>query len=293
MRFNTYLFSSFEFNRGEQKSILILLVLIGLASYFRFFYKPKSNSVFTLHSEEITCLQEEMDTLIAFEIAKRIPKLYPFNPNFITDYKGYKLGMTQAEINLLHQYRAQGKWINSKADFKRVTGVSKVWLDSISPYFKFPNWVKYSKLNSKTTFKNTVLSVSEKKDLNKIVASDLQQIFGVGEVLSERIINYRNTLGGFSADVQLYAVYGLSNEVVQRIQERFTVKTPKPIETMNLNDASASDIATLPGISFETAKTIWEFVQLREGIKDLSELKNIETLNPQKIALIELYLHLE
>lgn len=293
MRLFTQLFSKFGLTRTEQKSVIILLTTISIASYVRYFYQPEFTSSFSLNSEEIICLQQELDSLLKVEKAKRKPTLYPFNPNFISDYKGYRLGMTQNEINLLHQYRAAGKWINSKADFKRVTGVSKTWIDSIGPYFKFPDWVSHSKKNPKPYFKKSILSFSEKKDLNKVTASDLQQIYGVGEVLSERIINYRDKLGGFSGDVQLYEVYGLSHVVVERIQNQYTVKTPKPIKTMNLNAISASDIATIPGISFEKAKVIWEFVQLREGIKDLSELKNIEFLNEQKIALIELYLHLE
>src|SRR5699024_9755910 len=51
-------------------------------------------------------------------------KIYPFNPNFITDYKGYVLGMSPEEISRLHRFRKQDKWVNSTADFQRVTHVS-------------------------------------------------------------------------------------------------------------------------------------------------------------------------
>jgi len=293
MRLYNQLFSKLELSRGEQKSSIILIAMIVIATCFRYFYRPKSTTSFIVNSEEIICLQEELDSLMKVELEKRKPKIFPFNPNFISDYKAYRLGMTQNEFNLLKQYRADGKWIHSKNDFKRVTGVSDLWLDSISPFFKFPDWVQKSKNKPKTIFSNRILSYAEKKDLNKSTAKELMTIYGVGEVLSKRIISYRDKLGGYSADVQLYEVYGLSELVVKRIQNQFTVKTPKPIEKLNLNTASASDIATIPGISFEKAKIIWEFVQLREGIDNLSELKNIEVLNNQKIALIELYLYLE
>jgi hypothetical protein len=49
--------------------------------------------------------------------------LYPFNPNFITDFKGYKLGMSVQEIDLL-EYRKGNKYVNSPKEFQAVTQVS-------------------------------------------------------------------------------------------------------------------------------------------------------------------------
>ena len=43
-------------------------------------------------------------------MATKKDTIYPFNPNFISDYKGYKLGMSIQEIDRLHQYRAQNKY---------------------------------------------------------------------------------------------------------------------------------------------------------------------------------------
>jgi DNA uptake protein ComE-like DNA-binding protein len=62
---------------------------------------------------------------------------------------------------------------------------------------------------------------------------------------------------------------------------------------MNLNKISASDIATVPGISFELAKRIWEFRILNERIVDFIELKKIEGLTERKLQGIQLYLKLE
>ena len=62
---------------------------------------------------------------------------------------------------------------------------------------------------------------------------------------------------------------------------------------MNLNSISASDVATIPGISFDLAKRIWEYRILNEGIKSFSELEHIEGLTKRKLQGIELYLKLE
>ena len=86
-------------------------------------------------------------------------------------------------------------------------------------------------------------------------------------------------------------MYGLDAAVVKRALLQFTVKTPKQIDKMNINAASASDIATIPNISFELAKKIWEFRKLRETIQDISELQKIEGLSKSKLQLIQLYLY--
>jgi len=111
--------------------------------------------------------------------------------------------------------------------------------------------------------------------------------------LSARIISYKDKLGGFSVDKQLLSVWGLSERVVANVLAGFTVKTPKQIDQISVNTASASDIATISGISYDLAKQIWEFRVLRQKTVLLSELQKIEGMTASKYALIELYLHIE
>lgn len=253
---------------------------------------------FDTSSAEIVSMRKVLDSLRLVEIEKRKPKKYPFNPNFITDYKGYTLGMTNEEIDRLLQYRKDGNWINSKADFKKVTGVSDSLLAELSPYFKFPDWVTNPK--PKSDFKDyksekgfSEKPFNQKNDLNKATEEHLQQVSGIGEALSKRIISYREKLGGFSNDIQLYEVYGLDQAVVQRTLNLFTVKTQKNISKININSASASDISTIPGVSFELAKKIWEYRRLHEKVNSVQELEKIEGMTQRKLQLIQLYLSVE
>jgi competence ComEA-like helix-hairpin-helix protein len=232
-----------------------------------------------------------MDSLKRIKADRSARSNYKFNPNFISEYKAYTLGLSTEEYLKLKTFRDEGKWINSVIDFKKVTGVSDSLLKVISTDFKFPDWVNNRKTFSSSKSKNfSALPEHLKKDLNTTTAVELRQVPGIGEVLSERIISYREKLGGFSANEQLFAVYGLSDEVIDRIVMRFSVKDVKELKRYNINTASASDIATLPGISFELATEIWNFVRVREGIKDLDELTKIEEITPAKLRLIKLYL---
>lgn len=290
--------SHFTFNKQQRSGILLLLLLITTLLGVYWFVDFYEEDTFDTSSTEILSIKKELDSLRVVEIEKRKPRKYPFNPNFITDYKGYALGMSNEEIDRLLQYRSEGKWINSTADFKKITKVSDSLLKEISPYFKFPDWVSNPRpTNDITDFKTEKGFIekpfAQKMDLNKASDERLQQISGIGEVLSKRIVSYRDKLGGFSEDFQLYEVYGLNTDVAKRILNLFTVKTPKEIKKINLNIASVSDISTIPGISFELAKKIWEFRILREKIASIQELSKIEGMTERKLQVIQLYLSLE
>jgi len=285
--------SQLVFHRSQRVGILFLLLVILGFLYVQFFVSFSEESTFDIHSAEVRGLQRQLDSLRHADSIERLPKRYPFNPNYLTDYKAYNLGISPKEFDRLQAFRNKGQWVNSVAQFKSVTGVPDSVLSQISPYFKFPDWVSRAKPKRKYFEKNRVLSTSEKIDLNIATAEELQQVYGVGPVLGERIVKHRKTLGGFHHELQLYTVWGLKDTVVGRIMSRFTVKTPVPIEKMNINRISASDLSTLPGVSFEMGKRIWEFVRVREGLSDLSDLLKIEEISPRRLQVFRLYLYAE
>ena len=286
--------SFFVFNSSQRNGILFLLLLVSGFAVINNYIDFTTENLLDTNSKEVLAVQKELDSIRTLLIESNQSKIHPFNPNFITDFKGYKLGMSSEEIDRLLDYRKQNKWINSKEDFKKVTKVSDSFLDQISSYFKFPDWIsnpkpKYS--DWRKGFKEKTFD--QKTDLNSATQLELKKVNGIGEALSKRIIDYRDKLGGFTNDIQLYEVYGLDYQLTDKVRNDFTVKTPKEIIKMNLNKISASDIATVPGISFELAKRIWEFRVLNERIVDFIELKKIEGLTERKLQGIQLYLKLE
>jgi competence protein ComEA len=286
--------SHFVFNRSQRNGILLLVFFISGYLVINYYVDFSKENLLDINSKEVIAIQKELDSLRTIDIASKKPKVFPFNPNFLTDFKGYTLGMSTEEIDRLLAFRKENKWINSVEDFKKVTKVSDSLLNKISPYFKFPDWVTNPKSKNKYVKKRfKEKKFTQKIDLNLATQDQLEAVNGIGKAFSKRIIDYRNKLGGFTNDIQLYQVYGLDFQVANSILKEFTVKTPKEIIKMNLNSISASDIATIPSISFDLAKRIWEFRILNEGIKSFSELENIEGLTKRKLQGIQLYLKLE
>ena len=286
--------SHFVFNKSQRNGILLLLFFISGYLVINYYVDFSKENLLDINSKEVIAIQKELDSLRTIEVESKKPKVFPFNPNFLTDFKGYTLGMSTEEIDRLLAFRKENKWINSVEDFKKVTKVSDSLLNKISPYFKFPDWVTNPKSKNKYVKKRfKEKKFTQKIDLNLATQDQLEAVNGIGKAFSKRIIDYRNKLGGFTNDIQLYQVYGLDFQFANSILKEFTVKTPKEIIKMNLNSISASDISTIPSISFDIAKKIWEFRILNEGIKSFSELENIEGLTKRKLQGIQLYLKLE
>lgn len=289
--------SHFVFTKEQRNGIFLLLLIIVLLQCIYFFIDFSSDDI-AVDNEELKLYEAEIDALRQAKIEENKPKIHPFNPNYITDYKGSTLGMDTKEIDRLLAFRKQNKWINSAKQFQEVTGVSDSLLAEISPYFKFPEWVlnpvKVSSWNSERNYNSKSKTHAQKKDLNKVTATELQRVNGVGKTLSERIIQYRGKFnGGFIADVQLQDVYGLSPEVISKITEQFTVKTPRKISKLDLNTATADDLVTIQHIDYEIAHNIIEYRKLHEGFKTLDELSKVKDFPANKLEIIKLSLHIQ
>ena len=287
--------SHFKFSKQNRNGIFLLLLLIISVQCVYFFVDLSSEDI-SVNQQELKLFQKEIDSLRLASIENNKPKIYPFNPNYITDYKGYTLGMTNEEIDRLHQFRDRNKWVNSVTEFQNVTQVSDSLLNTISSYFKFPDWVTNPKPKSSRTYQsyNTPKSYEAKIDLNTATAIQLQKVNGIGEKLSERIVKFRNKfVGGFIADVQLLDVYGLSPEVIERITNEFTVKTPRQIQKINLNTATSDQLVTIQHIDYDLAHHIIEQKTLREGFKSIDDLKKVNEFPVNKIEIIKLYLTLD
>jgi len=302
--------SHFRFNKQERSGIFfLLLIIVSLqVGYYFFgrFSEDGQQDTFVVDDE----LQTEIDALKQAASKKDSLKIYPFNPNFITDYKGYVLGMSVDEIDRLHAFRKKDKFANTAKEFQKVTQVSDSLLEAISPHFKFPEWTKKSKPSSGGSKKYGVGSHSSEKsshgregsggtsqnvvikDLNTATAQELRAINGIGEKLSVRIVKFRDRLGGFLTDDQLYDVYGLEPEVVARTLEKFKVLKKPDIPKISVNTASAYEIASLVYIQKQVAESIVEYRNVNNGILSMDELKNIEGFPSDKIDRIALYLSL-
>ena len=274
-------------------TIIVLLQIIYIFSTSILFQSPTLNEVFELDKD----LQTQVDILKKNSQLKDSVKIYPFNPNYITDYKGYKLGMSVEEIDRLHAFRSSNKFVNSIEEFQAITLISDSLLQKMAPYFKFPDWVVNAQLNqitpkSESGVIKTAIAKVVVEDLNTATAEDLKVVYGIGDKLSERIVKFRDRLGGFLIEDQLYDVYGLEADVAQKVLLKYKVLTKPEIIKININKATASEISRLVYLNYDVSKKIVAYRNEVGEIKSFEELRKIDGFPSDKINRITLYLAL-
>lgn len=287
--------SHFWYTKNQRNGILLLLIIIIFLQLILHFKNFDSQQMVDLSLPKITSYNKQLDSLKKKSSKKKKFKIYPFNPNYISDYKGYQLGMNVDEIDRLLAQREQRLYVNSAKEFQTITKISDSLLQKISPFFKFPEWVQKknnNKNNQQRYIPNSRINVSEitTVDINKATLKDFTAIEGVDEYMSERIIKYRSKLQGFSFKEQLFEVWGLDEQMANKILSTFSIKNKPIIKKVNINTASFKEVLSNPYIDYELCIQIFDYKDEVAELQSISEIKNIEGFPIKKYNRIVLYL---
>lgn len=280
--------SLFSFTRRQRKGIFALVFVIVLLQFMHWFVDFTPVNQNNLTKNKWLSLQ---DTLMVLNSEKEsLSKIFPFNPNFISDFKGYKLGLSVQQIDKLHAFRSENKFVNSAAEFQRVTGISDSLLNVLSPLFKFPEWVN-NKKNKKSFEKFAkAKSVLVKKDINLATAEDLIKIYGIGDVIAKRILAHRNSLGGFVSLEQLQDIWGLKPEVIKELENNFILTKMPSLTLIDINNASQKELMQFFYFKYSLAKQILIYRSMNGDIKNIDDLIDIKGFPVEKAKIIALYL---
>ena len=289
----------FRFTKQQRTGIFLLFVLIIILQTIYFFVDFNLPEKAFPEKEEWMSLQTEIDSMKLAKFSEK-PKVYSFNPNFITDYKGYKLGMSVQEIDRLLAFRKENKYVSSAKEFQDVTKVSDSLLSSMAPLFKFPDWVQ-KKTDFKTEKKEFVQKENFKKenfkkekivllDINQATQEDLVKIYGIGEALSARILKQKEILGSFVSMEQMNDVWGLSPEVISELNSHFKVVIPSSLKKIAINDASLKELSQFSYFKYTLAKQIVTYRSMNGNINNIEDLSKIKGFPVEKAKIISLYL---
>jgi DNA uptake protein ComE-like DNA-binding protein len=282
----------FNFKLEQRKGIFVLFGIIIVLQMLYFFGDFKALAKEFPEKQKWLSLQSQIDSMKMKK--KESPKIYLFNPNFITDYKGYKLGMSVQEIDRLLAFRKENKYVNSAEEFQNVTQVSDSLLNAIAPFFKFPVWVnKKRQFKAYEKYPNNAFAKKEKIvliDINQATKEDLIKIYGIGEAISVRILKQKESLGGFVSMQQMNDVWGLSPEVIENLSTHFKVSVMPSLKKIDINNASLKELSQFSYFRYPLAKEIVTYRSMNGDIKNVEDLTKIKGFPVDKIKIIELYL---
>jgi competence ComEA-like helix-hairpin-helix protein len=184
--------------------------------------------------------------------------------------------------------------VNSPNEFQAVTKVSDSLLAVIAPHFKFPDWVKNKK--EYKVYENYAYSPYAKKektvaiDINQATQEDLIKINGIGEAISLRILKFKESIGCFVSMEQMKDVWGLSPEVIEKLNAHFKISVVPNIKKIDINNASIKELSQFPYFNYQQARQIVTFRSMNGDFKNIQDLTKINGLSIDKANIIALYL---
>jgi len=126
-------------------------------------------------------------------------------------------------------------------------------------------------------------------ELNTSDTAQLIKIPGIGASFAKKITGYRNSLGGYYRMEQLQEVYGMYEELYEKIIPYLRTDTGK-ITPLPVNTASLDKLKAHPYINFYQAKAIVEMRKKKGKLENIHELDLLEEFTPEDLERLKHYL---
>jgi|GEM_PF-3459278 len=194
--------------------------------------------------------------------SKVIIQAVTFDPNTATMPELLGQGLSKYAANNLIKYRSKGGKIYKTSDLLKIYGVDSTIFSKIAPNVIIK---AQESVLSNSTMTDVAVSPTpsltdsanpkiEKIDLNNTTAEALIALRGIGPVLSERIIDYKDRLGGYVSTLQIKEIYALSEETYESIKDQLTVTGP--VEKIYIPSHTFKKVLSHPYIDYETTKLL-------------------------------------
>lgn len=290
-KFKSWIQYYFGFTRSETNGTIVLLLITFLIILVPFLLRIFiSNS----HHGEVDRLI--LDSLVAaIENNKppldQKPDLFPFNPNTAAEKELLALGIDEKAAKHIVNYRKAGGIFNTKKDLLKIYGLTEVEYTRIYAFIDLPENSPSPSAGAPQPKPGFILQPEYKPhpltdyiDINLADSTALMSIRGIGPVFSNRIIRFRNALGGFASEEQFSEVYKLNEEALKNLKDAAYIDTIFTPQKLNLNFANARELSKHPYISGELARNIVAFRSANGPYKD-AEDPSLQKIIPDSLLI--------
>ncbi len=283
----------FSYSRRERNGIILLLAII-LIIIIAYLLLPliNINQEFNLEKyesklDDFEKSLEPVNKRNLYDIKKKSDinnddkyQLFRFNPNSANINDLRKLGFTEQVIRNIIKYRSKG------GCFRRKEDLLKIYSIDTSLYYRLVHFIYLNHNDSINTNQEESVSSPVNKNnvplnINKADTHLISELFGTENLLSERIIKYRNLLGGFTDKNQLDEIYGFKSKQYNLIINNVFIDTTL-IRRININKADEQTLDKHPYLNKYYAKAIIKYRNFTGEIKSINEL-SVNNILPENI----------
>ncbi len=353
--------SFFLYTRGEQRGIIVLLILIMIVLVVRFsmpYWASRNLNSQEVDEDFVKQVHELNAQLVEQNEIESIDSFFYFNPNKVTNDQLKALGFSNYQRKSFLGYRSKVKNFSSDTDLLKVYGIDSAFFAKLQGYIVLDKsikslatndesipkksteeiqWVNFNKQNadfwdeniasdsirlkirqmvvqnyitkslplqkiqdytdeellswivknSKPRFKDNTKDANlpfKSIELNTADTAQLCHLKGIGSKLSLRIVNFRNSLGGFYHVLQLSEVYGISDELFDNLRNQVTVDKIH-MQKLRPQSLSIEEISKHPYINYYQAKELKNLYRKNKtpSAADIIQLKSISENDWEKL----------
>lgn len=222
------------------------------------------------------------------------PPYQSLNPNTVNFDQLISIGLSERLAKRWLSYTKKGGTFFSKKDIAKIYGLNEELYFKISDYFiddenvlidleeNFDSQLqnqKKQKIHVEPTDSNTYLPKKkfEKKasiiEVNNATFEDLISIKGIGKFYANKIMNYRDRLGGFHSIKQIEETYGLREGAYDKFKQFLRVDSTA-IQPILINYITKEKLAKHPYVDNDEATVIVLYRNNHGPYKNINELRN-------------------
>lgn len=220
-------------------------------------------------------------------------ELFYFDPNTATTDEWKRLGVREKTIATILNYVSKGGHFYNPGDIGKIWGLHEEEIQRLMPYIqiapkenayiKYPDKTYGQKAFDKPKYTQPVVDINN-SDTGAFIA-----LPGIGSKLSQRIIAFREKLGGFYKVDQVAETFGLPDSTFQKIRPTLRISNAG-VKQFNINTASLEELKAHPYIRYNIATAIIQYRNQHGNFSSVNDLKKIMLITDELFDKISPYL---
>jgi competence protein ComEA len=193
----------------------------------------------------------------------------------------------------IHWMRPAGKslvlGIKPLAPLKIIWGLNEELASKLIPYIRIER-KEYAAIE-KPVYEKKVYTPAV-VDVNSADTAAFIALPGIGSKLAQRIVNFRDKLGGFHTIEQVGETFGLPDSTFQKIKPRFVLSNPS-VKKLNINMATVDELKMHPYIRYTIGNAIVQYRTQHGNFRSVNDLKKIVLITEDVYNKLQPYVKTE
>lgn len=305
----------FVFTRKERAGVIFIVSIISflmlLSFAFPFLVRQKQYSHVEFEKEIALLDVKAADTSNSRNYSKNFNKnshddfpatkrndefvkaaVFYFDPNTISPEDWRRLGVRDKTITTIQKYLSKGGKFRKAEDIGKIWGLSIKDKERLIPYVSIKAVVRETTSYEKKEYPKSFSYPVKTKQLIDVNLADTTAYIslpGIGSRLSQRIIAFRDKLGGFHSINQVAETYLLPDSTFQKIRPRLVIGDTT-VKKININVASIDEMKAHPYLRYALANAIFQYRTQHGNYASVDAIKKIMLVNDEVFNKIAPYL---